>query len=753
MKKKPIKKPVKAAESAPKSKPRVLNSGYFHLIIPALIILLTIIVYSRSLKNGFTNWDDDKMIIENKDIRSLNAQSISTMFSSFYVNMYHPLTTLSFAAEYHFFGTKPFPYHLTNLILHLLNILLVYWFIILISGRKETAGIVALFFAIHPMHVESVAWVTERKDVLYTFFFMGSLIAYHFFKKRKRPSYILLTFLLFLLSLLSKSAAVVLPLILILMDWYYDKKLTFKTLLPKAPFLLVSIVFGIISLISQSVFKDDNIVDFSFNIIDRIFLITYSLSFYLIKFIAPFGMSAAHTFPMKINGFLPVFYYLSFVFILLIAFMIYKLILSKFAEKFKKELIFGLLFYIIILSPVIHLTVGFCSVAERYTYVPYIGLIFIVPSMMFSKYKTSSKNVKSLFYIALAIFLIAFSISSFIRTEVWKSSITLWTDVIEKYPDNSVLAYNNRADVKAKAGDYEGAIKDLDKAIAQTQDYFSLYCNRGKDRIETNDIKGALEDFTKSIALCPKFVESYSGRGLAKSKMNDYEGALIDFSKAIELSPLDPKNYNNRGNVLSEMKRYTDAIKDFNKAMEMDSSFRSPLYNRAIAKKDMADFTGAIDDFSSLIKTDPKNEYAWYNRGMTKLLMKNTQGAIDDLSGCVGVAPENTDALTQRGALYADANKLQEAYNDFSNVVRLTPGSASAYSNKAFIENKLQQYNQAIEDCNRAISINPSLGDAYHNRGISFQKLMRIKEACSDWQKAVQLGNKGVAEQVNKYCR
>jgi len=753
MKKKPVKKPVKAAVSGQKNNARSISSKKLNFIIPALIILLTVVVYSRSLKNGFTNWDDDKMIIENKDIRDLNVQSISTMFSSYYVNMYHPLTTLSFATEYHFFGEKPLPYHMTNLILHLLNILLVYWFILLISGRKETAGIVALFFAVHPMHVESVAWVTERKDVLFTLFFMSSLIAYHYFKKRKKTSYILLTFLLFVLSLLSKSAAVVLPIILILMDWFYDKKLTFKILLQKIPFLALSLVFGIVSLISQSVFKDDNIVNFNFNILDRVFMISYSLSFYLIKFFVPFGMSAAHPFPLKNNGFLPVTYYLSFLFIIFVAFLLFRLIRSKFAEKFKKELIFGLLFYMIMLAPIIHLTVGFCLVAERYTYVPYIGLLFIVSSMFFNKYRELKKNVKTLFYFSVAIFMMAFSISSFSRTGVWKNSIVLWTDVIDKYPANSVLAYNNRSDVKAKAGDYEGAIEDLNKAISQTQDYFSLYCNRGKARIEINDIKGALEDFTKSISLCPKFTDAYSGRGLAKSKMNDYDGALKDFTKAIELSPGSPKDYNNRGNVLSEMKRFQDAIKDFNKAMELDSTFSSPLYNRGIAKKQMTDYKGALEDFSSLINTDPKNENAWYNRGMTKLLMKDTQGAINDLSSCIGVSPENTDALTQRGALYAGINKLQEAFSDFSNVVRLTPGNASAYSNRAFIENKLQQYDKAIEDCNHAITINPSLGDAYHNRGISLQKLMKTKEACSDWQKAIQLGNTAVSEQYKQFCR
>ena len=216
-----------------------------------LIVSMTAIVYYPSLNNGFINWDDNEYVGANMNIRSISWENIKDNFTSPYYGNYIPFTTLTYAVEYRLAKLNPRAYHATNLILHLFNCMLVFWFIYLFCGKEYVALIVALLFGIHPLHVESVAWVSERKDVLYSFFFLSSLISYTRYLKEKKVSYWSLSLLLFAASCLSKPMAVTLPLVLFLIDYLLHQKVEIKTLLLKIPFISISLIFGIISLLTQ----------------------------------------------------------------------------------------------------------------------------------------------------------------------------------------------------------------------------------------------------------------------------------------------------------------------------------------------------------------------------------------------------------------------------------------------------------------------------------------------------------------------
>ena len=221
-------------------------------VLLAVVLILTLIVFSNSFKNNFlVNWDDDGYILNNPTIQHLDKGSIHEIFTSFHMGNYHPLTTLTYALEYKFFKLDPLPYHWLNLIFHLCNVVLVFLFIKLLSKKNLAAVITAVLFAVHPMHVESVAWISELKDVLYTFFFLLSLLFYMQFAKKKNPAVYILSLLMFVLSLLSKSAAVVLPVLLFLIDYFQSHKQNVKSVLLKVPFFILALIFGIIALKSQ----------------------------------------------------------------------------------------------------------------------------------------------------------------------------------------------------------------------------------------------------------------------------------------------------------------------------------------------------------------------------------------------------------------------------------------------------------------------------------------------------------------------
>ena len=213
-----------------------------------LILLIVFGAFLPSLKNGFVNWDDDCYVLNSSSISSsISASNLKSIFTSFSVGHYQPLTILSYAFDYQLFKLNPYYYHLTNLILHLLNSLLVFYLIYLLSGNIGVSFITAILFGIHPLHVESVAWISERKDVLYSFFFLLSCIIYLYYLTKERNSkYYLLSLFLFLCSLLSKSMAVTLPLLLLLMDYYLKRKPNKELLLDKIPYFFLTAISCII---------------------------------------------------------------------------------------------------------------------------------------------------------------------------------------------------------------------------------------------------------------------------------------------------------------------------------------------------------------------------------------------------------------------------------------------------------------------------------------------------------------------------
>ncbi|HEU5310634.1 MAG TPA: hypothetical protein VFV24_04195, partial [Candidatus Eisenbacteria bacterium] len=222
--------------------------------IPLAIALVTIAAMAPSLQNGFTNWDDPEYVLENHLIRDLSPSGLAAIGTSFLDGNYHPLTVLSLALDYRFGGLDPSGYHRTNLAIHVLATLAVFWLVLLLTGSRELSTFVALFHGVHPMHVESVAWVTERKDLLYGLFYFLACASYVIWLRgdRRKPLAYAATVLFFVLSLLSKGMAVTLPLALLAIDFLLERKWSWKAqAAEKAPFFALALGFGILAVIAQ----------------------------------------------------------------------------------------------------------------------------------------------------------------------------------------------------------------------------------------------------------------------------------------------------------------------------------------------------------------------------------------------------------------------------------------------------------------------------------------------------------------------
>jgi tetratricopeptide (TPR) repeat protein len=565
----------------------------------AIIAVLTFIAYSGSFKGEFLNWDDNVYITQSDLIKDLSNDGIEKMFTEYHNSNYHPFTTISFALQYKLSGGEPGLFHIINFIFHLLNTLLVFYFIVILTKRQEIAFIVSLFFGIHPMHVESVAWISEHKDLLYTFFYLLALVFYLFYiKNTKKLHWLLISLILAGFSLFSKSAAVIFPLVLILIDYYYKRKTNLRLILEKIPFFAIAVLFGILAIYSQQSDASINMLDYS--LIDRLFLACYAILYYIFMLFIPTGLSAMHYYPLKVGDYLPFAYYLSPILIMLIIYLVFK------AKKLKRELIFGFLFFLINLLLVIQIIpVGRAIVAERYTYIPYIGLLFIIGHYFSAISENKIKALKKLktpFIIALFIFALVFTFATWNRTQVWKNSTVLLDDVIEKYPERG-FAYYARANIKVNEQNPQGAFDDYNKAIMYDPDIANAYHSRALLQYTfKNDPRAAMNDYNKAIEINPEFVTAYNDRGSLKYRLGDYKGALEDYNTAIDMRPEYYLAIKNCGLAKYQLKDYHGALENFERVIELKPDYAEVYYFMGYANFDSGNKEEACIDWQKALE-------------------------------------------------------------------------------------------------------------------------------------------------------
>ena len=512
------------------------------------------------------NWDDEYYVVKNALLRGPDWSGI---FSKPVVSNYHPITVATLAFNYSISGLDPTSYFVLNLLLHLANTALVFYFIWLISGKKLwVAAFSAVVFGIHPMHVESVAWVSERKDVLYTLFFLLSLIQYWRFLTNGKNKNLVYCFIFFALSLLSKPAAIILPFLLFLLDYWYGRKFTKRIIIEKIPFLLLSLVFAVVTVKLQSKTAIASL-DF-YPLWSRFFFATYTSMMYVARFFVPYPLSAFHPFPVGKGLGLPI--------LLSPAFMLGLLILIWIKRK-NKLLVFSFFFFMINLVLVLQfISIGGTLVAERYTYVPYIGMAFFI-GMLLDKYSASVN--KYLVWGIPAVVLLVFAVITFQRTQVWKDSDTLWTNVIKHFPAAEVPRTNRanhliRISVNQPSQEKQNemlqiALEDCNVAVKTNPGHAKGYENRQNIYLRLNKDSLALADANSLIRLEPKNKLGYYSRGVVYQRFGMPDSALISFNKCLELDPNTDFALNNRGSVLfNNYKKYKEAMADFTKAIQLN---------------------------------------------------------------------------------------------------------------------------------------------------------------------------------------
>ncbi|GDX52655.1 O-GlcNAc transferase [Bacteroidota bacterium] len=633
------------------------NSSLQKWIWLAAILLITYFSFAPSLENDWTNWDDPEYVLQNPMI--INPASTTTDILTKPVSYnYHPLTMLSLKWNYAAVKTNPHAYHLTNVVLHLINTALVFFFILMLSESLVMAVFVSAVFSIHPMHVESVTWIAERKDVLYVLFFMLGMICYLKYLEGKKIMWMIITVTVFILSCLSKAMAVVFPIVLLLIDYLKNREWSWKMVMEKIPPLIISLIVGIAAYQIQS--KGAIASSESATFFQRIIFGCYGGWCYVLKFFLPIHLSAFYAYPIENGGSVSIFYYLAPV-----AWIAVTAIVFFFFRK-NKPVIFGLLFFFITIVLVLQfIAVGSAITADRYSYLSYIGLAYIVGWLLkqffirensLYKFRMAASGVTVLF-----ILLLAYQTNG--RTKIWKNSETLWTDVIEK-DSTSFRAFEHRGDYYEKINEPDKAIADYNIALVIAPDFFPVIVARGNIFYKTGNYALALADFNKAIALNKNAADMYLNRGLVFNAQQKYELALKDFDRVIAIKPDNADAYVSRGSVYYILGKTELAFSDFNKAVTVHPDYWLGYLNRGIYFDNTNEDEKALSDFEKGIQLNPNSHQLHATLAQTYAKLQKNEEALGEFSKAIDLNPAVADYWFNRAQLERALGKNELANAD-----------------------------------------------------------------------------------------
>ncbi len=495
------------------------------IVFISLVFICTFFSFSPSLNNGFTNWDDNVYVINNYAVKDFSLKGLNNIFTTFHRGLYKPFVFLSFALEYHFFQLDPLVYHKTNLILHLINCVLVFVFISILCANSRVAFISALLFGIHPLHVESVAWISERKDMIYSLFFLSSLISYLNFLRGKGLKYYYFSLILFIASLFSKPMGITLPFITFICDYLFGIKCDKKNLLQKIPFFIIAIVFIVLTFNAA---KDFVNYEPDFNALDNFFIACYGVVFYIVKLFMPFNLSAYYPYPLKAGNYLPVVFLLSPLAVIFILWGAFK------SSKYTKDIIFGIAFFLAAVFPALQLVPsGPAIAADRYTYISSIGVFYIVGVAIVWLYSKKLKNnfLKAMVSVILVFMTVSLLFLTRDRCKVWHDSVTLWSDAIAKFPD-ARLPYQGRGAGYAKQGDFSSAISDFKRAVYLDPSHSGTYEDMGNAYASKGDFELAFSNYSRALQIDPKNGKAYYNRAVAYFLKKEYNKAWEDVHNA-----------------------------------------------------------------------------------------------------------------------------------------------------------------------------------------------------------------------------
>ncbi len=657
-----------------------------------VLAVVTVLAFSGVRHNDFLTYDDGVYVQENHQVQmGVNPQTIAWAFTTFHGSNWHPLTWISHMVDWSLYGRNPVGHHLTNVFLHAANAILLFLLLLYMTGYSGRAAIVAFLFAVQPAHVESVAWLAERKDLLCAFFSLIALLAYAWYVRNpswKRFSWVVLASAC---ALMSKPMAVTLPFVMLLLDYWPLRRVSFtqqsravlfsslrKLCLEKWPLFILAILSSIVTFIAQQSGGSVIVLE-AFPMWVRLSNAAISYCRYLRIAFWPYPLRAYYYHDRIHISILAAV--LSAIALLLITAVCWRM------RKTRPYCLFGWLWFLGTLVPVIGIVqVGVQAMAERYTYLPFIGIFIAVVWLIADAVANSPKLKVAARLLAVAV-IVACAIETSAQVKVWKNTVTLFTHVLQVDPRGELP--NSSLGVQClRQGNLAESLKYFDQALvynpygAMTLSYSAYALMQTHDR---HNLQVAGQRIQQALSVTPGDFFSWADLGLWSAYMG---------------RPRDEETYSR-------------------KALAINPDFAVAHLYLADALQAQGRFDEAAQQCRQAIALDPENSDAHISLGAILSQQGLNQQALDEFRRSLAIQPRQAPVYYKIGSTLLEMHRFPEAIEAFNQSLHFDPANAHAHNDLGVTLSQLGDYRNAAEEFNRAAQLDPSYADAKRNLALA----------------------------------
>jgi protein O-mannosyl-transferase len=745
-----------------------------------VLTLATTAVFWQVFTSDFINYDDPDYVYENPNIQAgITPKAIKWAITTGYASNWHPLTWLSHMLDWQLFGSKPAGHHLVNLIFHIANTLLLFIVLKQMTHRLWPSAFVAALFALHPLHVESVAWVAERKDVLSTFFWMLTMWAYVRFVGRPKIAGYLLVVVFFALGLMSKPMLVTLPFVLLLLDyWPLDRlgsgrsKAGSKYSLPyllieKVPLFAMALASCIVTFIIQR--KGGAMYEWEdYGLPIRLANASISYLQYIIKMIWPTRLTMFYPHPGQNISIL--YAVISAVLLLAVTILVF-----RFARNYR-YLVTGWFWYLGTLVPVIGLVqVGGQALADRYSYITLTGL-FIIIALGLPELLGKWPHRKIALWASSLIVLSALAVCAHLQQRYWKNTLTLCEHAL-KVTDNNYEAHFCIAPMLLEQGRIEEAIRHNTEAVRINPNHAKAINNLGVALHRAGRIDEAIYYFKRVLEIKPGLTDAHFNLAATLAAKGDFEEAAAEYRKVLSAMPDDanalnnlglaligsgklaeavkeyekilliqPQNVvvrNNLGAILLQQGKFDEAIREYQKSLQIKPGDPNVLNVLGMALGQQGKFDEAVKYFSEALRIKPDFAAVHTNIGYALALQGSLDEAVGHLAEALRLDPHSAQSHYYLGQVLAQGGKINEAVTHFEEVLRLEPDWVELMNDLAWFLAASKE--TTIHNPDRAVKLaRQSCELTNYKEPVLLDTLAVAYAATGDFRKAIETAEKAL---------
>ena len=663
-------------------------------------------------------WDDDAYVTQNSLLTAPDGLS-RIWFSAHMQSQYFPLVFTTLRFEHALWGMNPLGYHLVNVFLHAANALLLWQ--LLRRLAVPGAWLAAAIFALHPVQVESVAWITELKNVESTLFYLLALLAWvKFIGKPATPSWSFywLALLFLVLALFSKTTACTLPAALLLILWWRREQIGLRRILQVLPFLLIGLAMGVLSVWWEKHLGDyiDPDAGAHFGFVQKVLIATRAVWFYAMTDLWPFNLTFIYP-RWEIDPNAPLQY------LGLAGCLVLALLLWRHRRVLGQSVTVGVVFFVAALSPLLGFiplyTFRYSFVADHYQYLACAGLIVPVAALISNR--MAGECPGRIFFRGLsASLLLLLGILTWKRADVYAVQETLWRDTIAKNP-GCWMAHNNLGLGFFNKGQIEEAVSRYQDAISLKSDYAEAHYNLGIALFAKNQVDAAIDEYKEAIRLAPNYALAHNNLGVALVHKGQPDAAISQYQEAIRLRPDYAEAHNNLGLTLLSQGQLDAAISQFQESIRLNSVDAESHNNLGNALLQKGQTDEAVRQYQEAIRLKPDDAGAFFNLGNALQKLGRTDEAIRQFQEAVRLEPENTGDHNSLGLALFAKNQIEGAITQFQEVIRLKPDDAEAHNNLGVALINKGQADEAIRQFQEAVRLDPGYSNAQTNLARALQ--------------------------------